>query len=129
MATIRFSEESISGGKIGTAKIAGDRRETHQKRSKYGNEKTEVDGIKLDSRKEAKRWKELRLLLKTGHITWLARQVEFILPGGIIYRADFVFLSRGETEMEIQDVKGMITPEYRLKKKLMAERGFTVVET
>lgn len=97
--------------------------------SKFGNVKTEVDGVLLDSRREARRWKELRLLLRSGRLLWLARQVEFILPGGIIYKADFVYWDGDMAKkFTVEDAKGYLTPEYKMKKRLMKERGFEIVE-
>lgn len=99
------------------------------KANKYGNTPTiDEEGIRHASKKEQKRWKELRLMLKAGQIDWLARQVEFILPGGIIYRADFVYFVRTLAKPVIEDAKGMRTEGYRLKKRLMAERGFEIKE-
>ena len=48
-------------------------------RNKYGNKKTVVDGITFDSRKEAKRYQELKLLEKAGEIKDLRRQVKYEL--------------------------------------------------
>ena len=98
-------------------------------RSKYGARKTTVDGITFDSHKEAERYIELRLLQRAGKITKLKLQPEYeLLPGftvdGIrhrktVYRADFEYVDeRGKTVVE--DVKGMKTDVYRLKKKLFA---------
>jgi len=90
-------------------------------RSKYRNIKTVVDGIKFDSKKEAKRYQELKLLEKAGEITDLELQPRFnlIVNGKKIcaYIADFRYTSRDKTIIE--DVKGMRTPIYKLKKKLM----------
>jgi hypothetical protein len=44
------------------------------------------------------------------------------------YRADFVYLETATGEQVIEDVKGMITPEYRIKAKLMAAQGLPVTE-
>lgn len=98
------------------------------KESKYRNIKTEVDGIKFDSKKEAQRWRELKILEKTGEISNLQRQVPYILIDKskygqqIKYIADFTYLEKGKEVVE--DVKSPIskTPVYRLKKRLMAER-------
>ena len=49
------------------------------KRSKYGNRKTEIDGLTFDSAKEAKRWGELKLLERAGRIRKLRRQVSYDL--------------------------------------------------
>lgn len=101
--------------------------------SKYGNRRTEVDGIRFDSRREAKRWSELKLLEKAGEIRGLKRQVSFeLIPeqraGGKVverackYIADFVYflpIPFGGMEMVVEDAKGVKTDVYKLKKKLM----------
>jgi hypothetical protein len=77
---------------------------------------TEYDGIKFASKKEAKRYKELLLLKKAGDILFFLRQVPFHLPGNVKYLCDFViFWANGEVTFE--DVKGIKTPMYILKKK------------
>jgi len=80
-----------------------------QKPGKYSNIKTEIDGIKFDSTKEANRYCELKILLRAGKISNLCRQVKFILiPGSITeralyYIADYVYTEDGQTIVE--DVK------------------------
>ena len=100
--------------------------------SKYHNRKTVIDGIRSDSKREAERWCELRLLEKAGRIENLRRQVAFeLIPKSrhgrsIRYIADFVYLENGETVIE--DAKGVRTDVYRLKKRLMAEQGKEIRE-
>lgn len=94
--------------------------------TKYHNIKTTVDGITFDSKLEAKRWCELRLLEKAGEITGLRRQVVFCLQPSykkngktqraINYIADFCYEENGH--MIVEDTKGMRTKEYLLKKKI-----------
>ena len=94
--------------------------------SKYKAKKASVDGIEFDSRKEANRYCELKLLQRAGKIQNLELQKAFeLIPaqreadtigkrGGIIkgkviekavfYRADFVYTENGETVVE--DVEG-----------------------
>lgn len=48
-------------------------------RSKYNSHKVTVDGIEFDSKKEARRFRELSLLERAGQITNLQRQVKFVL--------------------------------------------------
>lgn len=96
--------------------------------SKYHARKTVIDGIQFDSAKEAKRYTKLRDMQEAGEIEGLRLQVPFeILPSfecdgvkyrGMKYIADFVYYRDGVRVVE--DVKGAKTPEYRLKKKLMA---------
>ena len=99
------------------------------KRQKYGNSKITIDGIRFDSKREAQRWQELRLMERAGRITDLRRQVKFVLipsqrgeDGKVIekqvtYIADFVYLKDGKTVVE--DSKGYRTEAYRLKKKMI----------
>lgn len=96
--------------------------------SKYHAKKTVVDGIQFDSAKEANRYTKLRDMQQAGEIEGLRLQVPFeILPSfecegvkyrGMKYIADFVYCRDGVRVVE--DVKGAKTPEYRMKKKLMA---------
>ena len=96
--------------------------------SKYHARKTVVDGIEFDSSREAKRYTKLRDMEEAGKIQGLRLQVPFeILPSfecdgvkyrGMSYIADFVYYSNGRQVVE--DCKGFKTPEYKMKKKLMA---------
>ena len=96
-------------------------------KSKYNNIKTTtLDGIKHDSKKEAKRWMELCLLQRAGEISDLKRQVPFeLIPKqegerAVKYIADFVYTENGKQVVE--DVKSPATrknPEYVIKRKLM----------
>ena len=114
-------------------------------RSKYKAVKTTIDGVTFDSKKEAKRYTELKLLEKAGHITHLELQPEYqiTINGAKIckYKADFRYFtvrqenneqyynSKGEWQTPtmtgdkegqiVEDVKGFKTPIYRLKKKLV----------
>lgn len=77
---------------------------------------TELDGIKFASRKEAKRYRELRLLEKSGELLFFLRQVPFHLPANVKYVCDFLCFWKDET-VTVEDVKGIKTPLYILKKK------------
>lgn len=105
--------------------------EQPKKRSKYGNNVFEAEGIIWDSNKEYSRYCELRLLEKAGEVTHLSRQVPFILqdkqPGirAITYIADFVYVEFGSNLVVVEDVKSEITkkiPGYRIKKKMFLAR-------
>ena len=106
-----------------------------KKRSKYGNQKTVADGAIHDSKREARRYRELGLLLKSGEIDVLARQVRFRLPGGVEYVADFVTgtlpVSSATlmTNLTVEDAKGVRTAVYRIKaKQMLSEHGIKIVE-
>lgn len=98
--------------------------------SKYRAKKTEIDGIKFDSKKEAKRYIALRELEKQGNIEKLMLQPRFLLQEGfrkngktyrkIEYVADFMYQQGGKVIVE--DVKGMKTDVYKLKQKLFEKR-------
>lgn len=97
--------------------------------SKYRNKKTVCDGITFDSKHEAARYQELKMLLDAGEITDLRLQVPFeLMPTtrlngetfrSIKYVADFVYKNKDGLEV-IEDAKGMKTDVYKMKKKLMA---------
>lgn len=103
-------------------------------KSKYGNNKKIVDGIKFDSEKEARRYTELKILLKAGEIGLLSLQHEFELNSGgefsYKYIADFVYYASGTGEMIVEDTKGFLTREYKKKRRLMKKiYGITIKET
>ena len=104
------------------------------KRSKYNAKKTYVDGIKFDSKAEARRYSELKLLLKAGEISHLELQPRYDLVVNDVklgfYKADFRYVELASNEIIVEDVKGVKTPIYNLKKKLMkAIYGIEILET
>lgn len=108
--------------------------------SKYGNQKITIDNITFDSTGEGLRYKELKLLAKTGQITDLQLQKKFVIVpeirepdtvgsrGGVkkgkliqsaaYYVADFVYYDKNG-KLVVEDFKGFKTDLYKLKKKLM----------
>lgn len=105
--------------------------------NKYSNIKTmTADGIKHDSRKEARRWVELTLLQRAGEISDLKRQVKYeLIPKqegerAVTYIADFVYIDNKTGNTVIEDCKGFKTDVYKLKKKLFQYRyGIKIKET
>lgn len=100
--------------------------------SKYHNRKVALDGFVFDSVKEARRYQDLKLLEATGEIHSLERQVKFNIDANwkhiCVYYADFVYETK-EGKQITEDVKGMRTPMYRLKKKLVeALYGIEITE-
>lgn len=112
--------------------------------NKYGAAKMVIDGITFDSRKEARRYTELKLLERTGKIADLQMQVRFkLIPAQyaqsaevytrgpkkgqhkqgkcieqpVSYVADFVYVENGRKIIE--DTKGMRTKDYIIKRKLV----------
>jgi hypothetical protein len=105
--------------------------------SKYHNKKVVFNNIKFDSKFEAKRYGELLLLEKAGAITNLELQKSFeliptqyetlangkrgkCLERAVTYKADFVYIENGKQVVE--DVKGMKTKDYIIKRKLMLHK-------
>lgn len=111
-------------------------------KTKYYNQKTCIDGIEFDSRKEARRYQELLLLQRGGVIQDLKMQVKYILIPAqyetyerygkngqrlkdgqrllekeCSYIADFVYTEDGKEIVE--DTKGIKTKDYIIKRKLM----------
>ena len=100
--------------------------------NKYNNHKTIVDGIKFDSIREAERYQELKLLETAGEISHLELQPivvlqdKFIYQGrmfrAITYRADFACFDRTVNRGVIEDVKGMETDVFKIKKKIFLKK-------
>lgn len=94
--------------------------------SKYKAIRTTIDGITFDSKKEAKRYSELKLLQRANEIKELKLQVPFILVDkskhgrAIKYIADFTYYEGDK--FIVEDCKGYRTETYKLKKRLLAER-------
>lgn len=109
------------------ATVAGVANTEAKKPSKYRNKRTEANGKTYDSKKEAARAQELQLLVRSGEIAGVVEQVTFCLAGGVKYRADFVIL-KWDGSFVVEDVKGILTKEYKIKKRLMAERGLDIKE-
>lgn len=94
--------------------------------NKYRNKITTVDGFKFHSKKEAKRYSELLMMQKAGLISDLELQPKFqIIPeinwgdkklSAKYYIADFAYTENGKEIVE--DVKGVKTPVYILKRQL-----------
>jgi hypothetical protein len=120
-------------------------------RKKYGNKKIVVDGIEFDSKKEASRYWELKLLQRAGKITDLQLQREFeLIPAqyetferygktgkrlqdgkrciekSCTYKADFCYMQDGQ--LVVEDTKGYRDPasagyaKFVIKRKLMLWR-------
>ncbi len=86
------------------------------KKHKFNAVPTLVDGYRFDSKKEAARYKRNKLLIAANEMVMQLRQVPFHLPGGVIYRIDFVeFYTNGD--ILFVDVKGMDTPQSKSKRK------------
>lgn len=99
--------------------------------NKYRAKKVVVDGETFDSRMEARRWRELRLLRCAGEISELERQVKYtlvpaqkdgagrVIERAVVYIADFVYVDKRTGEAVVEDVKGYKTKEFIIKRKLM----------
>lgn len=124
--------------------------------NKYHNKKCVYLGETFDSRKEARRYAELLLLEKAGHISDLRRQVSYelipaqrevssdvykrgarkgetkegkIIEKAVCYVADFVYTDNATGKEVVEDVKGIRTKEYVLKRKmLLFLKGIRITE-
>lgn len=107
-------------------------------RHKFGAKVGESRGIRFQSKAEAARYGELCLLESAGLIQELERQPAYPIcvtdPHGrrvivAAYIADFRYRDGTDGILTIEDVKGIVTPLYRLKKKLVeAQYGITITE-
>lgn len=99
--------------------------------SKYNNKKTIIDNIKFDSKAEANRYIELKMLEKARKISDLELQPKFELQEkytnnkgekvrAITYKADFCYIENGK--LVVEDVKGVETKEFKIKRKLFENK-------
>lgn len=105
---------------------------TPRRQNKYRAIPTIEDGIRFASKREARRYRELKMAERGGLITNLELQPKFemVVNGHKIctYRADFVYFEDGIRTVE--DSKGHRTQVYKLKKKLMkALYNIEIMET
>ncbi len=116
-------------------------------KNKYNNRKTIVDGIKFDSQKEAQRYVVLKDMEKCKEIFGLKLQPKFILQDkfrvsdhtkksgwrterAITYKADFQYTIKlvtqktevKKTALVVEDVKGIKTETYKIKRKLFLKK-------
>ena len=110
----------------------------HRRETKYHNQHVVVDGIRFDSKAEAERYGELRMLEQAGEITNLRAHPSFIIVDAdehgraMHYVADSMYMDwRGELgEITVEDVKALdrkgrrptCTPLWRLKWRLAQAR-------
>ena len=91
------------------------------RRNKYGARKVKIDGITFDSKGEARRYGELRLMEKQGLISRLTVHPRYDLTVNhqkiCTYVADFEYRDEGNNR-RIEDFKGVVTPVFRIKWKL-----------
>ena len=101
-----------------------------QNKSKYGNKKVIIDGIKFDSEKEGKRYINYKTLQNLKVISDLKLQVKFELQPSfkvnnktireITYIADFTYTDNRDGTLHVVDAKGYRTEVYKIKKKMFA---------
>ncbi len=111
----------------------------YYKKKKFYNKSVDFQGEHFDSKKEFDRYGVLRLLQRGGQIANLRRQVKFVLIPAkkgeyrnereCAYIADFVY-ETPDGKLVVEDVKGMRTKEYIVKRKLMlAKYDISIKET
>lgn len=98
--------------------------------NKYHNRPTDIGGQRFDSRAEARRYDELKLLEMAGAITDLTVHPRYEIQGqfkrdgalirAIYYEGDFSYTENGRHVCE--DVKGVETEAFKLKRKLFWKR-------
>lgn len=114
-------------------------------KSKYNNNKPTYydpdlkEKLTFDSNKELRYYLLLKDRVKKGEISDLRRQYAIVIQPpftditgtkhrAITYKADFVYLDNKTLKTHLIDVKGFKTEVYKLKKKLLAYKGFIIEE-
>ncbi len=101
---------------------------------KYRNKPVVVDGVRIDSRREARRWTELQIMERAGMIRDLQPQVTYILAPSVKiagegrarpamrYTADFRYVDAKTGDVVVEDVKNPTTAkaaDWRMRQHLM----------
>lgn len=94
-------------------------------KSKYGNCPTAYNGVRYASKLEADYAKRLELAKKSGDLLFYLEQVPFRLPGGIVYKLDFMefWAPGGDDQVDVvfTEVKGFLTPLARSKLAIVTD--------
>lgn len=103
------------------------------KPSKFRNIQTERNGEKFDSKLEANRFDDLKLMERAGEIRDLRAHVSFPLMVGDdligAYEADAVYVEAATGRKVVEDSKGVRTPLFRWKARhFKAQYGFAITE-
>lgn len=102
---------------------SGEKIQGRTQMTKYGAQKTCIDGITFHSKREALYYADLRLLEKAGEIHSLEIQPKYpiVIDGKKVCNVilDFQFREK-DGRLRVIDVKGMDTPMSRLKRKLVS---------
>jgi len=91
------------------------------KPNKYRNAITMADGIRFDSKAEARRYRELKLLQHTESISGFGLQPSFIIGPEIRYRPDFIVCDK-HGKVWVEDVKGKETQAFVMKAKMFRDK-------
>lgn len=87
-------------------------------RHKYAAVATVTDGIRFDSKKEARYYADLKLRRAAGEVVQFLRQVPFHLPGGVRYVCDFMEF-HADGSVHFVDTKGVETADFKAKRRLV----------
>lgn len=111
------------------------------KRNKYNATKVMVDGILFDSKREGERYVYLKRLEQAGEISHLERQGKIYLFSGntpvrydsgrkAFWKFDFAYFCSVRNKRVIEDVKGVRTDVFKLKKAILLAcyEGIEIVE-
>lgn len=100
-----------------------------RKHQKFSNKVIDTADGRFDSQAEHRHWEHLKLLQRAKRIKNLERQVTFELAPAVTingrkrpplrYVADMVYFDMDLRRKVVADVKGAMTPEYRIKRHLM----------
>lgn len=96
----------------------------NKRKRKYRNVRVEYDGIKFDSKRECAHYQDLKILEAAGKISQLRvhpKDFQITINNKRIcrYEPDFIFYDEEQGRFRIQDVKGVLTELFKLKKKLV----------
>ena len=83
---------------------------------KYGAKAVVVDGIRFDSKKEARHYTQLKLRVRAGEVLFFLRQVPIHLTGNVRLVIDFLEF-HADGSVHFVDTKGVLTEGFKIKKR------------
>lgn len=111
------SQEADKGGTVRPSEVEAVAGGTGTKRAnKYGNTVVHVDGIRFDSKREARYYERLKLRVLAGEVSYFLRQVPIHLPGGTKLVVDFLE-AHVDGSVHFVDTKGRETAAFRIKQR------------
>lgn len=116
MAELVRERERVQNERLARALNNIEKGQSPPKKNKYGAVPTVVNGIRFDSKREARYFEKLVERKAAGEVAYFLRQVPLHLPGGTRLVVDFQ-IHYPDGRVEYVDVKGRETDSFKIKRR------------